>query len=181
MRRNTDQRWGSVSIGLHWSIAALILLVQVPAGIAMLEVEPGWLQDALFTTHKNIGLVIFAIALVRLAWRLANPTPRLPVDTPGWQMRVARLTHFLLYALLLLLPVSGFLYTAFGGFPVPLLMLYDLGQLVPASEAQAAIWKSIHYALQYALYGVVTLHVAGALHHYFVHGDDVLQRMLSSE
>lgn len=180
MRGNTRERWGSVSIWLHWAIAALILVVQVPAGILMLELEPGLWQNVLFNVHKNVGLVIFVMALARLGWRLANPVPQLPIDTPGWQMRIARLTHFLLYALLLSLPISGLLYTAFGGFPVPALMLYDLGQLVPASEPQAEVWKSIHYGAQYALYVVVVLHVGGALHHYLVHRDDVLQRMLTS-
>lgn len=181
MRRNTEERWGSVSIGLHWLIAGLILLVQLPAGILMLELERGLLQDALFNIHKNVGLLIFVLALVRLGWRLVNPTPRLPPETPSWQQRIARLTHALLYGLLFLLPISGFFYTAFGGFPVPLLMLYDIGRLIPASEPQAEVWKAVHYGAQYALYAVVAMHVGGALHHYLVRGDDVLQRMLTSK
>ncbi len=180
MRWNTDERWGSVAIMLHWSMAALILLVQVPAGIVMLQVDPGPLQNALFNVHKNVGLVVFALALVRVGWRLANPVPALPLDVPGWQERAAHLTHFLLYALIFLLPVSGFLYTAFGGFPVPLLMVYDLGQLIPKSKPQAEVWQAIHHWSQWALYGVVALHVAGALQHHFVHRDDVLRRMVSS-
>lgn len=180
MRWNTEERWGSVAIALHWLVAALILLVQVPAGIVMLRVEPGVLQNTLFNIHKNIGLVIFALALVRIGWRLANPVPALPIDVPGWQERIAHITHFLLYALIILLPISGFLYTAFGGFPVPLFMAYDLGQLIPTSKPQAEVWQAIHYWSQWALYGVVALHVAGALQHHFIHGDAVLRRMLSS-
>jgi cytochrome b561 len=180
MRWNTEERWGSVAIGLHWLVAGLILLVQVPAGLVMLRLDPGLLQDTLFNVHKNVGLVIFALALVRVGWRLANPVPALPLEVPGWQVRVAHLTHFLLYALIFLLPISGFLYTAFGGFPVPLLMVWDLGRLIPASEPQAEIWQAIHYWSQWALYGVVALHVAGALQHHLVHDDDVLRRMLRS-
>lgn len=180
MRWNTEERWGSVAILLHWLIAALILLVQIPAGLVMLRVDPGALQDTLFNIHKNIGLVVFGLALVRVGWRLANPVPALPLDVPGWQERIANLTHFLLYALLFLLPISGYLYTAFGGFPVPLFMIWELGDFVPASEAQAAIWQAIHYWSQWALYAVVTLHVAGALHHHFVQDDEVLRRMLTS-
>ena len=180
MRWNTEDRWGSVQIGLHWLVAGLILLVQVPAGLVMLRVDPGTLQDTLFNVHKNVGLVIFALAVVRLGWRLANPVPALPLDVPGWQERIAYLTHFLLYVLIFLLPISGFLYTAFGGFPVPLFMLWDLGQLIPKSEPQAEVWQAIHFWSQWALYGVVTLHVAGALQHHFIRDDDVLRRMLSS-
>ena len=180
MRWNTEERWGSVAIGLHWLVAGLILLVQVPAGLVMLQLDPGALQNALFNVHKNVGLVIFALALVRVGWRLANPVPRLPLDVPGWQVRVAQLTHFVLYALIFLLPISGFLYTAFGGFPVPLFMVYDLGQLIPTSKPQAEVWQAIHYWSQWALYAVVALHVAGALQHHLVHGDTVLRRMLAS-
>lgn len=180
MQWNTEERWGSVAIWLHWLVAGLILLIQVPAGLVMLQLEPGALQNVLFNVHKNIGLVIFALALVRVGWRLANPVPALPLDVPGWQVRIAHLTHVFLYALIFLLPISGFLYTAFGGFPVPLFMIYDLGQLIPTSKPQAAVWQAIHYWSQWALYGVVTLHVAGALKHHFVQDDDVLRRMLSS-
>jgi cytochrome b561 len=180
MRWNTEERWGSVAIGLHWLVAALILLVQVPAGLVMLRVEPGALQDVLFNVHKNVGLVIFALALVRVGWRFVNPVPALPLDVPGWQERIAQLTHVLLYALLFSLPISGFLYTAFGGFPVPLFMVWDLGALVPASEPQAEVWQAIHFWSQWALFLVVALHVGGALQHHFVRGDEVLRRMLTS-
>jgi cytochrome b561 len=146
----------------------------------MLRVEPGALQNVLFNVHKNIGLVIFVLALVRVGWRLVNPVPSLPLDVPGWQARIAHSTHFLLYALLFSLPISGFLYTAFGGFPVPLLMIWDLGALVPASKPQAEVWQAIHFWSQWALYLVVALHVAGALQHHFVRDDEVLRRMLTT-
>ncbi len=178
MRRNTEDRWGSVSIGLHWLVAGLILLVQVPAGLVMLRVDQGLLQNTLFTLHKNMGLIILALVLFRLAWRLANPVPKLPADLPALQARIARLTHGLLYALLVLLPVSGFLYTAFGGFPVPFLLLVDLGALLPKNETQAAIWKAVHLGSIAALALVLTLHVLGALQHALVRRDEVLWRML---
>ena len=180
MRWNTEARWGSVAIGLHWLVAGLILLVQVPAGLVMLRVEPGLLQDTLFNVHKNVGLLILALALIRLGWRLANPVPTLPLEVPGWQVRAAHLSHCLLYVLIFLLPISGFLYTAFGGFPVPLLMVWDLGRIVPTSEPQAEVWKAIHFWSQWALYLVAALHVVAALRHHFVQDDDVLRRMLRS-
>lgn len=180
MRRNTRERWGSVSIGLHWTIAALVLLVQVPAGLTMVALEPGTLQNVLYTTHKNTGLVIFALAVVRLGWRWGHPVPALPADLPIWQAGLARTTHGLLYILLFLMPVTGFLFTAMGGFPVPLFGLYDLADLVPENEPVAEVFEAIHVNLQFALYAVVALHVAGALQHHLVRRDGVLRRMLSS-
>ena len=180
MRRNTDERWGSVSIGLHWTIAALVLLVQVPAGLGMVASEPGTLQNVLYNVHKTTGLTIFILAVIRLGWRWAHPVPALPADLPAWQARTARLTHGLLYLLLFLMPISGFLYTTLGGFPVPFFGLYDLSRLVPVNKPLGEVFKNIHLALQFALYAVVLLHVAGALQHHLVRQDGVLQRMLSS-
>jgi cytochrome b561 len=180
MRRNTRERWGSVSIGLHWTIALLVLFVQVPAGLTMEAVGQGTLQNVLYNVHKTTGLTIFVLAVVRLGWRFAHPVPALPADLPGWQATIARTTHALLYFLLFLMPISGFLYTALGGFPVPLLGLYDLASLVPENKPLSEVFKGVHLTLQYVLYAVVALHVGGALQHHLVRRDWVLRRMLSS-
>jgi cytochrome b561 len=81
--------------------------------------------------------------------------------------------------LLFAMPISGFLYTAMGGFPVPLFMLIDLGPLVPVNEAAADTFRTIHLSLQWLLYATVLLHVAAALQHHFVRRDALLLRMLS--
>ena len=179
MRRNTPERWGSVSIGLHWTIAALILLVQLPAGLTMEAVGRGALQDLLYNVHKTNGLVIFTLAVIRLGWRWSQPVPALPADLPAWQWFAARTSHTLLYLLLFLMPISGFLYTAMGGFPVPFFGLYDLARLVPENEPAADFFHITHVSLQYVLYAVVALHVAGALQHHLIRQDGVLRRMLS--
>lgn len=180
MMRNTRQRWGSVSIGLHWTIALLILLVQVPAGVAMIAVDRGTLQNVLYFVHKNTGLVIFLLAVFRLGWRWAHPVPALPADLPGWQATTARVTHALLYLLLFLMPISGFLYTTLGGFPVPLFGLYDLARLIPENKPLSEVFKFMHLTLQWVLYATVLLHIAGALQHHFVRRDGILRRMLST-
>jgi cytochrome b561 len=180
MRENTRERWGSVSIGLHWTIAALVLLVQVPAGITMTSVEPGAVQNVGYNIHKTTGIVIFLLAIVRLGWRWSQPVPVLPADLPAWQTNAARTTHVLLYLVLFLMPITGFLYTAMGGFPVPFFGLYDLARLVPENKPVAELFKYAHLTLRFVLYAVVVLHVAGALQHHLVRKDGVLRRMLSS-
>jgi len=179
MLRNTRERWGGVSIGLHWTIAALVLLVQVPAGITMVSADPGAVQDFFYNVHKTNGIVIFLLAVVRLGWRWSNPVPVLPPDLPGWQATTARTTHALLYLLLFAMPVTGFLYTAMGGFPVPFFMLYDLAPLVPENKPAAEVFKLAHLTLQWVLYIVVLLHVGGALQHHLIRKDGILRRMLS--
>jgi len=180
MRQNTELRWGSVQIGLHWTIAALVLLVQVPAGITMVSVEPGTVQNIGYNIHKTNGIVIFLLAVVRLGWRWSHPVPVLPADLPDWQAKAARTTHALLYLVLFLMPITGFLYTAMGGFPVPFFMLYDLARFVPENKPVADLFKYAHLTLQWVLYLTVALHVGGALQHHLVRKDGVLRRMLSS-
>ena len=158
MRANSGERWGSVSVGLHWTIAGLILLVQLPSGLVMGALGRGPLQNALYFTHKNVGIAVLLLAIVRLAWRLRNPGPALPADLPGWQAAAARLTHFLLYALIFVMPVSGYLYTALGGFPVPLLGMVELGGLVGRNKPLADAMGAVHYWSQWLLYAAAAAH-----------------------
>ncbi len=178
MKQNTRTQWGQVSIALHWTVAALILLVQVPVGLIMVSLSQGTLQNVLFTSHKLIGIVIFLLALFRLGWRLTQPVPSLPADLPGWQATSARVTHALLYILLFWMPLTGFLYTALGGYPVPFFGLGDLGKLVPDNKPAAELFEAMHIYSQFILYAVAALHVAGALHHRFQRQDGVFERML---
>ena len=180
MMGNTTERWGSVQIGLHWLIAALIL-IQVPAGTAMVRASPGALQNFLYNLHKNVGLIVFLLAVVRLGWRWAHPVPYLPADMPAWQATTARVTHFFLYLLLFLMPITGFFYTTLSGFPVPFLMVWDLERFVAVNKPMGEWFKLAHLNLRWLLFLVVALHVAGALQHHLVRKDWVLRRMLSSK
>jgi cytochrome b561 len=179
MTGNSAERWGSVQIGLHWLIAGL-LVVQLLAGWLMTDASPGPFQNFLYTLHKNVGLIVLILAVIRLGWRWANPVPELPVDLPPWQATAARVTHGLLYVLLFALPVTGFLYTALGGFPVPFLLIWDLEKLVSVDKPLSQWFKLAHLSLLWLLYLVLALHIAGALQHHLVRKDWVLRRMLSS-
>ena len=179
MTGNSAERWGSVQIGLHWTIAVL-LLTQLLAGWLMTGAAPGAYQNFLYTLHKNLGLIVLILAVVRLGWRWAHPVPELPADVPPWQVTAANVTHFLLYLLLFLLPVTGFLYTALGGFPVPFLMIWNLEQLVPVNKPLGLWFKTAHLSLLWLLYLTLFLHIAGALQHHLVRKDWVLRRMMSS-
>jgi cytochrome b561 len=106
--------------------------------------------------------------------------PALPADLPAWQARIASTTHVLLYLLLFAMPITGFLYTAMGGFPVPFFGLYDLSKLMPVNKPVAELFENAHVSLQYVLYVVVAMHACGALHHHVIRKDGILRRMLSS-
>ena len=180
MIQNTAERWGSVQIALHWIVAALILLIQVPAGLVMDNLSPGALQNTLYTLHKQVGLLVFLLAIARIVWRARYPVPLLPRDLPAWQIGLARTSHLLLYLLLFALPVSGYLYTSLGGFPVPVPFVGDIGKLLPVNKPVAAVFETIHVGATYLLYVTALLHVAGALQHHLVRKDGIMRRIVSS-
>ena len=178
MLRNTDTRWGGVAQAFHWLIAALIV-VQGAIGLTMVELGMTPTKVRVFALHKSIGLTILALVLLRLAWRLAQRAPR-EVPMPAWQLAAARLSHFLLYVLILALPFSGWLFNSAANFPLEWFGLVHVpsltrGGLDPVLKAFAL---RAHVVLFWTLGGVVAIHVGAALRHHFRQRDDVLLRML---
>jgi len=174
--RNTTYRWGAVAQFLHWLIVALLIL-QVT--LAMLADElHGMPKLAMLARHKSVGLTIMALALLRLVWRWANPTPPLPPTLKTYERRLARITHALLYVLLFALPLSGWTMSSARGFPVSWFGFFQLPDLVPKDKALYEALVDTHTILACVLGAVVALHVAAALKHHFVLRDDVLKRML---
>jgi cytochrome b561 len=162
---------------LHW-LTALLVLTTIPAGIVMLQEgldRP--LQNLLFMFHKNIGVVILLLVLIRLAYRAANPPPPLPRSVPDWQRRIAGLTHLLLYAALIVMAVSGYVRVVAGGFPLEWWDALGVPRLAPRSDDVAGVAKNIHWAAHYAVIALVVLHVGAALFHGIVKRDGVFARM----
>lgn len=173
---NTTRRWGAVAQLLHWLIVALIIVQVTLATLA--DDAPPLRRLALLARHKSFGLTILALAVLRLAWRWANPTPELPTTLRPHERVLARFTHFMLYALLFAMPLSGWTMSSARGFPVSWFGLFQLPDLVPKSKPLYQALVTTHGALACVLAAVVALHIAGALTHHFIKRDDVLRRML---
>ena len=181
--RDSAGGWGAVTRLLHWGMAALILF-QLGLGLWMTRTPDLAARFALTQTHKSWGTVIFALALLRLGWRLANPRPPLPA-MPAWQRRAARLSHAGLYALMLVLPVSGWLFASasptqdllglqnlvFGRWPLP-------DPFVPGTPRLAAAARAVHAGAAFTLAALLALHAAAALWHQFVVRDGLIARMI---
>jgi cytochrome b561 len=182
--RDSAGGWGAVTRLLHWGMAALILF-QLGFGLWMTRV-PDLLQRFVLTqTHKSFGTLIFALAILRLGWRLAGRRPPLPPAMPAWQRRAAGLSHAALYALMLLLPLSGWLMASasptqdllgmqnlvFGRWPLP-------DPFVPGDARVEAAAHAVHASAAAALALLLALHAAAALHHQFVDRDGLLARMI---
>ena len=176
IKRAQTERYDVVSIALHW-LTVLLLLVQVPVALVMTSLTAGPTQNALFFTHKSVGVTLLLVVMFRLVWRVLNPWPALPADVPPAQATLARTNHVLLYATLLVMAVSGFVFTAAGGYPIPYLGVIELGGLIPKNPELSKWVETVHLLSQWVLYVLVGLHVAGAFYHLLVKKDGVFQRM----
>ncbi|HUI59562.1 MAG TPA: cytochrome b [Steroidobacteraceae bacterium] len=175
--KNTSARWGAVAQFLHWLIVVLIVTQVILANIAE-DLPVGVGKLAMFARHKSVGITILCLAVIRLAWRWANPTPPLPDNLKPYERALATLTHVGLYVLLFAMPLTGWMMTSARGFPVSWFGLVQLPDFVPRNRTLYETMKDVHDTLALVLYAIVFLHVAGALKHHFVHKDDVLRRML---
>ncbi|HEX7130878.1 MAG TPA: cytochrome b [Rhodanobacteraceae bacterium] len=179
MLRNTETRWGSVAQAFHWLIAALIV-VQGAIGLTMVELGTTPTKVRVFALHKSIGLTVLALVLLRLAWRLTQRAPR-EMPMPAWQRAAARLSHFLLYVLILALPFSGWLFNSAANFPLEWFGLFHVPGLTRGLDpVLKAFALRAHVVLFWVLVAVVAIHVAAALWHHYRQRDDVLRRMLPS-
>jgi cytochrome b561 len=171
-----SERYDGAAMALHWATAVLIV-TNLLLGLSMvpLPLSPRKLQW--YQWHKWIGVTVFLLTCARLGWRWRHPPPP-PVAMPRWQKNAAAASHALLYALLLAIPVSGWLFSSAAGVQVVYLGLVPLPDLVPRDKALAGVLKVAHVAGNFTLSAVVTLHVAAALRHHFVDRDDVLARMV---
>ena len=166
------------AVALHWTAAGLIVC-GFAVGLWMTGLVLGPLKLKWYAYHKWIGVSVFLLAVLRLAWRWRHPAPP-AVPMPQWQRRAAATTHILLYALMFLIPLSGWTYSSASGVSVVYLGLFPLPDLVGKDKSLAAVLKAVHGALNYTLLALVCVHAGAALKHHLVDGDGVLARMLPS-
>lgn len=167
------------AIALHWIVAVLVF-----GGFALglymsdLPVSPQKLRD--YSWHKWSGITVLALALLRILWRLTHPPPPLPASIAQWQRRASALAHLALYALLFLIPLSGWMYSSATGYPVVYFGIKGLRlpDLVTKNKELAGVLKDIHIVLNWSLAALVSIHIAAALKHHWLDRDDSLRRIL---
>jgi cytochrome b561 len=170
-------RYTDIAISLHWLI---FLLVACGFSLAVYMVDLPLSPQKLkyFSWHKWTGVTVFLLAVARVAWRLAHPAPALPAAMPAWQQRAATAIHALLYVLILVIPLTGWLYSSAAGVPTVYLGLVQLPDLLARDKVLADQLRLVHVTLNYTMLTLVIIHAAAALKHHFVDRDDVLKRML---
>lgn len=160
---------------LHWLIAGLIL-VTIPAGVTMLEVGPGPVQNFLFILHKGIGATLILLVALRVLWRATHPPPPL-LGIPDWQIRASKAVHHLLYVMLVVMVVSGYFRTVAGGYPIELLQWLGIPPLMGKNKTVEDIALWVHFLGANVIGALIAVHVGAALHHLLARKDHVFWRM----
>lgn len=175
---NTSKRYSSPSIAMHWLM--VLLLVAVVASMELRGIFPKGdpMHDAFKTWHYMLGISVFALVWLRLLLRWAGPTPLIRPAPPAWQDALAKLMHLGLYALMIGLPLLGWLILSAKGKPVPFFFGVELPPLIAESKSTAKWIKDLHEAGATIGYVLVGLHAAAGLYHHYIQRDNTLLRML---
>jgi cytochrome b561 len=173
---SSPARYTSTAIALHWLIAGLIL-ISVGLGLYMVGLKLTPLKLRLYSWHKWVGVTIFLLIVARLMWRAGNAPPP-PVASPRWQQVAAVVNHWLLYVLLICIPISGWLMSSAYGVPVVYFGVLPLPDLIGKNKELGDTLKALHETLAFTMLALVALHALAALKHHLLDRDDVLHRML---
>ncbi len=176
---NRPDRYGSVVIGLHW-LVALMIFCALAVGLYMHDLPLSPHKLKVYSWHKWIGVTIFLCAVLRVFWRATHPAPELLASMPRWQKVAANGTHGLLYLLILVIPLSGWLMSSAYGVQVVYFGVLPLPDLIGKDKALADQLKELHEGLNITMVVVLLAHVGAALKHHFIDRDDILRRMLPS-
>lgn len=177
---NAQDNYTAVAKALHWLIA-LMIIVQIPAGIVMHNMAFSDTKFLMYQMHKSFGLVVLALSLFRLYWRLTHKPPALPSTMNNFERLGAQFSHLAFYFLIIGIPLTGWLMVSASttGIDTKLFFVIPIPHWpVPVSEANEDFLALSHEVLAKGTIGLLALHIAAALKHHFKDQDDVLTRML---
>ncbi|MDQ2822102.1 MAG: cytochrome b/b6 domain-containing protein [Pseudomonadota bacterium] len=163
---------------LHWSMAAAIFAMLFVGAAMVISLGN---RTQLLDLHRPLGLAILLLALVRLANRLRHPPPPLPADLPRIQVWAATASHWILYALMLAMPLIGWAMLSAGGYPIVVWDGFPLPAIAPHNAALYGFLRPLHGVLAYLLFFTILGHLGAALFHAWVRRDDVFAQMAKGD
>lgn len=170
-------RWGPVSQLFHWACAALIVALG-SIGLYMTELTSPASKVRVYALHKSLGLTLLALVLLRLAWRWTHAVPGAVPGTSRRLKLAADGMHGVLYAMMIAMPLSGWLINSTAGYPLQWFRLFNVPAIASKDEALNAVAKQLHEFGFWLLVALVAGHVAAALYHHLFLDDGTLHRML---
>lgn len=177
MWRNTPENYGAVAKILHW-LTFVFLFGNAWLGLYMNDLPKGTETEEVYALHRAFGITILLVVLLRLLWRWTNPTPAPPAGLGPGAWRLARLVQGAFYAVMLAMPIVGWIGSSAAGASVLWFGSLELPALAGRDEGLNEAMELTHRLLFYTLFGLLVLHVAGALKHRIMDRVDVLRRML---
>jgi cytochrome b561 len=177
----TPPRWAAydrVAQAVHWFVAVLVVSVVLLGWTVGGAPRNTPQRDLLVLMHESVGLTILASMAFRALWRWRHPPPPLPPVLALLEVGLARFTHLVLYMLLFVMPLAGYLNVAVAGHAVDFFGILSIPPLLPENDRLSQWAIAVHLAGQFPLYLFIALHVAGALLHGAIRRDGILERML---
>jgi cytochrome b561 len=174
---NSASRYGSLSIGIHWLMVLLFVAVYGSMELRELFEKGSDPREAMKTWHFMLGMLVFVLVWLRLAARLSGPTPAIQPEPPSLQQLSSRLLHLALYALMIGMPLTGWLILSADGKPIPFFGL-ELPALIGENKGLAKQLEELHEVVGTTGYFLIGLHTVAALYHHYIVRDNTLTRML---
>ncbi len=171
---NYQQGYSGFAKSLHW-IVALLVLTAIPVGIAMGQIENAPFN--LFNFHKSLGVAVLLLMTIRLIYRIVHGAPPEP-NIPAFYRYAGKVTHWALYILLFLTPISGAIANMYYGATTPFFGLFEIQPFFVKNEDTANFIFARHKIMGLAVGALAIMHIGAALFHYVIRKDGVLQRML---
>jgi len=176
--RNSSTSYGWIAKLFHWNMV-LGFLIMFPLGYYMTGLPLGPDMFEKIALHKSIGILVLFLAVLRLAWRLINPTPELPLEMTWFERLGAHGVHMALYGVMFIMPLSGWAMSSAANFPLSVFGWFTLPALMAPSKEAVDFLKAFHEVMAILILVLIALHVGAALKHHFVNRDDVLKRMMT--
>lgn len=174
--QNETSKYNAGARGFHWATALLILGL-LPAGFYMVAMEFSPLKLQIYGLHKSLGLTVLILAIFRILWRGFFKPPSSLDTHKAWEKALSKTIHIVLYIAIVLMPLSGWVMSSAGDFPVTFFGLFDVPKIVPKNENIFETSRSVHEILGFIIVGCVGLHIMGALKHHLIDKDATLSRM----
>lgn len=174
--KNTSDSYGIIAKALHWIISILIITL-LCVGFYIASLPPSPEKWEILSMHKATGILVLMLVFLRVIWRLSNIQPALPSSLPNILVKLANANIFLLYFLMIAMPVSGATASLFSGHDISFYGLFTIKALADKSDISSYAWLA-HETIAFIFIAAISAHILAALYHHFVLKDNVLRRMI---
>ena len=174
-------RYSPLNQALHW-ITALCMFAILPLAWVMINAKAGSdIQHGTYNWHKTLGCIVLLVTVFRIGWRFVDGPPPYTARVAAWDRHLAHLVYWLFFAIMIWMPVTGFMESAYDGYPIALFNLIQTPEIFPKNDDIAHLYASLHRLGVWPVYGLIVLHLVGVVFHLVFARDGVLGRMLPAQ